>query len=140
MTERLFTPSTAAYFTAFQTEQGVPALVDVRNYDGKAAVRVKRHLTLRIGSKKVHLLAVILQRDGNERPRPHKVLGRRLAECGRDKPVANPTKASSTGVFKVFGFREENRSRKGVACFSFVKASVAPLALLFGRFCSTERR
>jgi hypothetical protein len=120
MSERLFTPSTAANFTAFQTEQAVPALVDVRNCDGKAAVRVKRHLTLRIGSKKVHLLAVILQRDGNERPPPTRSLGVVWLNAGAINPVANPTKASSTGVFKVFGFREENRSRKGVACFSFV--------------------
>ena len=45
MSERLFTRSTTANFTAFQTEQAVPALVDVRNYDGKAAVRVALGIT-----------------------------------------------------------------------------------------------
>src|SRR5271166_3632081 len=54
--------------------------IRARNYYGKVAVRVERQLTLWIGSKKIHLLAVILHRDGNERPRPNKLLGRRLAK------------------------------------------------------------
>lgn len=43
-----------------------------------AAVRVERHLTLRIGTKQIALLAVLLKRDRNERPRSYEVFGRRL--------------------------------------------------------------
>jgi hypothetical protein len=43
-----------------------------------AAVRVERHLALRIGTKQIALLAVLLKRDRNERPRSYEVFGRRL--------------------------------------------------------------
>jgi|SRR5208282_1747454 len=44
--------------------------------DQNVAVSLVRLLTLRIGTIKIGLLAVLLKRDGNERPRPHKLLGR----------------------------------------------------------------
>ena len=46
----------------------------------KAAVRVEDRLALRIGTIKIGLLAVLLNRDGNERPCSHEVLGRRLRD------------------------------------------------------------
>jgi hypothetical protein len=46
-------------------------------------VRFKRQLTLWTSSKKIDLLAILLQRDKNEHPRSHKVLGRRLVKCRR---------------------------------------------------------
>jgi hypothetical protein len=41
-----------------------------------AAVSIVRLLALRIGTIKIGLLAVLLKRDGNERPRSHKLLRR----------------------------------------------------------------
>jgi hypothetical protein len=44
----------------------------------KAAGRVERPLTLRVWTIEIGLLAVLLKRDGNERPCSHQVFGRRL--------------------------------------------------------------
>jgi hypothetical protein len=46
--------------------------------DRNMAVRVIHYLSLWIGTIKIGLLAVLLKRDGNERPCSHEVLGRRL--------------------------------------------------------------
>ena len=42
----------------------------------KVTVRIEDRLALRIGTVHIGLLAVLLKRDGNERPRSHEVLGR----------------------------------------------------------------
>jgi hypothetical protein len=47
---------------------------DFRN----AAVSLPRRLALRIGTIKIGLLAVLLKRDRNERPRSHEIFGRGL--------------------------------------------------------------
>ena len=44
----------------------------------KAAARVVRPLAFRVWTIEIGLLAVLLKRDGNERPRSHQVFGRRL--------------------------------------------------------------
>ncbi|MGA8659358.1 MAG: hypothetical protein WB586_24800 [Chthoniobacterales bacterium] len=44
-----------------------------------AAARVEHHLALWIGTIKIGLFAVLLKRDGNQRPRSYEVFGRRLA-------------------------------------------------------------
>ena len=46
----------------------------------ESAVRVERHLALRIGTKEIALLAVLLKRGGNERPRSYEVFGHRLRD------------------------------------------------------------
>ena len=45
-----------------------------------AAVRVECYLTLRIGTKQIRLLAVLLKRDRNQLPRSYEVFGRRLRD------------------------------------------------------------
>ena len=50
--------------------------VRANKHYGKAAIWFENCLALRIGTKIIGLLAVLLSRDGNECPRPHKILGR----------------------------------------------------------------
>jgi hypothetical protein len=73
-------PCTTAWFSSgvpcsrlLETNLGTSERVMITE---KRPLGVEHHLALRIGTKIIGLLAVLLKRDGSERPRPHKLLGR----------------------------------------------------------------
>ena len=56
------------------------------------AVSIKDPLSLWIGTIKIGFFAVLIKRDGNERPGSHEVFGCRLSKSWRDKTSTEPGK------------------------------------------------
>jgi hypothetical protein len=67
--------------------------------DRKMTVGIERLLALRIGTIKIRFLAVLLKRDGNQRPRPHKPVYYRV-DIGQEFPEQQGTPKLRPGLMK----------------------------------------